>query len=266
MGLAALGLIEPGAALACSVQRDYRVPTNLELAAEANTIVYGQVIGAATGIGDVEGALEIRPLGAVKGLVPGEALVLQGMRLRQPDDRGPATPDEPFDFAAPHPEALTGACIRRVFPAGATVLFFLERADGGWRPAGGPFSRWAEDVEGPQSPWSQLATLYARAAQVPPAERQAMLQDQLEALQARADDEIALAMAADIERSMATPGFPNLPEARQPVPQPLAKPEPVPPSDDVAAPETDAAPEGEADDPLGDLGARIDALRDKQAD
>jgi hypothetical protein len=234
----ALGLIAPGAASACSVQRDYRVPTNLELAAEANTIVFGQVVGAAAGR---EGTLEVRPLGAIKGLVPGESLVLQEMWLREPDHIAPATADEPLDFTAPHPEALTGACIRRVFPARATVLFFLERTDGGWAPAGGPFSRWAEDVEGPQSPWAQLVTLYARAAQVPPGEREALLQDQLEALQARTDDQAALAMAADIERSMAAPGFPELAEA--PEPQPLE-------------------PQEQPDDPLGDLGAKIDALRD----
>ena len=32
---------------ACSVTADYRQPTNLELAAEANAIVLGEVVGAA---------------------------------------------------------------------------------------------------------------------------------------------------------------------------------------------------------------------------
>lgn len=251
LAVAALGLLGPSAALACSVARDYRVPTNLELTAEANTIVFGQVIGEVAangggqgvGAGEGEGALEVRPLGAIKGLVPGETLVLQGMALRRPGDLPPGAAEEPLDFAAPHPDALTGACIRRVFPAGATVLFFLERNDGGWSPAGGPFSRWAEDVEGPQSPWAQLVTLYARAVQVPASERKALLQDQLEALQARTGDDVALAMAADIEQSMASPRFPELTEASPPAPQPLE-------------------PQEQPADPLGDLGARIDALRD----
>jgi hypothetical protein len=123
------------------------------------------------------------------------------------------------------------------------VLLFLAREDGGWAPAGSAFSRWAEDVAGPDDPWVQLATLYARAAQVAPGEREALLQDQLEALQARiaAEPDVApavLAMATDIERAMAAPGFPSIAERR---------PEPVP-----------AAPAEGAD--LGELGAGIDAL------
>src|SRR5690606_35150506 len=133
-----------------------------------------------------------------KGLLPGESLVLPGMLAAVSAAAG-----DPLDFGQPHPDALAGACIRRAFPAGATVLFFLRRADGGWAPAGGPFSRWAEDVSGPDDPWAQLATLYVHAARLSPEEREALLRDQLEALQARiaagTADAVALAMATDIE-------------------------------------------------------------------
>jgi hypothetical protein len=242
-------LAAPATAIACSVTADYRVPTNLELAAEANAIVLGEVIGAteaATAPDEaLSSAIEVRPLAALKGLLPGGTLIIPGMALAPSSGAG----GDALDFGQPHPDALTGSCIRRTFPAGATVLFFLRRADGGWAPAGGAFSRWAEDVAGPEAapeaPWVQLATLYAHAAQLPPAERAALLADQLEALQARIDaqaddDPATLAMATDIERAMAAPAFPQFAE-RAPAPAPAPAP---------------AAPaEG-----LGDLGPRIDAL------
>jgi hypothetical protein len=224
------------------VTGEYRVPSNLELAAEANVIVFGQVVGEVPAAEPREAALEVRPLAAIKGLMPGGTVLLPGMALRPPDGPRPDEAGDPLDFAAPHPDALTGACIRRVFPAGATVLFFLRREDGEWVPAGGPFSRWAEDVRGLESPWAQLAVLYAHAAQIAPDEREALLQDQLEALQARTDDATALAMVADIERAMTAPDFPRF--AQRPPP-------PAPPA---------------AADDLGELGARIDALAGDAAD
>jgi len=245
-------LAAPGAARACKVAENYRVPTNLELAAEANAIVLGQVVGAAEAVrapGEARSsAIEVRPLATLKGLTPGGALLLPGMML------APAAAGSgggAVDFAEPHPEARAGGCIRRSFAAGATVLFFLRRADGAWLPAGGPLSRWAEDVAGPEAaaedPWVQLATLYVHAAQLAPAEREALLEDQLEALQARidaepADDPATVALATDIERTMAAPGFPLI--AMRP-------PDPVPPTEAVD---------------LGQLGAEIDALGGKTGD
>jgi hypothetical protein len=250
LAAAPLLIAAPGVARACSVAADYRVPSNLELAAGANTIVLGQVVGAAEALAEpgeaLSGAIEVRPLATLKGLTPGGALLLPGMALAAADAAAPAA--EEIDFAAPHPEALAGACIRRTFAPGATVLFFLAREDGGWAPAGGAFSRWAEDVSGPADPWVQLATLYVRAAQAAPAERAALLEDQLEALQARiaagvnlpgdrSADPVVAAMATDLERTMAAPGFPQIIE-REPGP---------------------AAPAAPGED-LGELGEGIDAL------
>ena len=253
LGAALLLLAAPGAARACKLADDYRAPSNLELAAGANTIVLGEVIGAAEAVrapGEARSsAIEVRPMATLKGLAPGESLILPGMALAPP-----GTPAETaaaaIDFAEPHPEARAGACIRRSFPAGATVLFFLRRDDGAWLPAGGPLSRWAEDVAGPDDPWVQLARLYVQAASVMPEERQALLEDQLEALQARidaeaslprarsGDDPATLAFATDIERTIAAPGFPLVAER---------PPEPV-----LAPAEQDAD--------LGAVGAGIDAL------
>lgn len=246
LAAAAVSLVLPGAALACSVTADYRVPTNLELAGDANAIVLGEVVGQAEAVSAPDEALSsaiaVRPLEMVKGLAPGGTLVIPGTAVASGSAAAPPADAAP-DFAEPHPEAHAGACIRRSFPAGARVLFFLRRADGGWVPAGGPFSRWAEDVGGPEDGWVQLARLYAHAAQLPPGERAALIEDQLEALQARigseaVDDPVTLAMATDLERSMAAPGYPDL-ALRDEGPAP-------------------AEPAGAGE--LGDLGERIDAL------
>jgi hypothetical protein len=252
-------LAASGASLACTVAEDYRVPTNLELAAEANAIVLGQVVGGR------ESAVEVRPLAAIKGLLPGENVVLPGMLASQAAPTG-----DPLDFGQPHPDALAGACIRRAFPAGATALFYLRRQDGGWAPAGGPFSRWAEDVAGPDDPWAQLTTLYVHAARLSPDEREALLRDQLEALQARiaagAADEVALAMATDIERSIAAPGFPLLPE-RPPAPAfDLAAEIAAEQAEAMEAEETELLEEPDEPVDLGELGERIDAMARERGD
>jgi len=197
----------PGAAHACSVVADYRVPTNLELAAEANAIVIGEVAGAAEALAEpgeaLSAAIEVRPLAMLKGLTPGGALLLPGMALAPADAAAPE-PGEP-DFAQPHPEALAGACIRRTFQRDATVLFFLDRREGDWVPAGGPFTRWAEDVANEDAPWVQLARFYARVAPLDETQRTALLEAERDALLARADDPAAQAMAADLDRTLAEP-------------------------------------------------------------
>jgi hypothetical protein len=85
------------------------------------------------------------------------------------------------------------------------VLFFLDRREGEWVPAGGPFTRWAEDVSGEDAPWAQLARFYARVAPLDEAQRTALLEAERDALLARADEPAAQAMAADLDRTLAAP-------------------------------------------------------------
>jgi hypothetical protein len=185
-------------AAACSVVAGYRAPSNLELAAEADAIVLVQVVGGVDP-GVTEGQITVHPLAAIKGLLPGQDFPLRGMML------GGGDPSEPLELAEPHPEALAGACIRRTFRHGATVLLFLDRREGEWVPAGGPFTRWAEDVAGEDAPWVQLTRFYARIAPLPADQRTALLEAEREALLARADDPAAQAMAADLDRTLAAP-------------------------------------------------------------
>lgn len=252
--LASLALAVPPA-LACTPAPGYRVPTNLELAADANAIILGEVVGGLPGSDDdaLSAGIAVRPLVAVKGLLPSGDIRISGMMLAQEDVAGPSDPNE---FSEAHPDAYRGACIRRVFPRGAQVLFFLSRADAEWVPAGGPFSRWAEDVPGADAPWVALAGLYAHAALLQPEERTAMLEDQHEALLARADDPVAQSMAEDIARQLAGPNPPP-PGNEPPPPQPIFLPEDDPAGSDAPAmAEETPAPAGD----IGEVEAAIDAM------
>lgn len=250
--LSLLGALAPAAAIACSPAPGYRVPTNLELAGQANLIVLGEVVGAVAPAEDepFSAGIAVEPVAAVKGLMPTGRIVLREMMLAGPDDTADARPSDPRELFEPHPQALAGGCIRHLFAQGARVLFFLERRDGEWRPAGGPFSRWAEDVSGPEAPWMQLAALYAHASQLEPEEQRALLVDQAEALQARTDNDIALLMGGDIERQLAGPNEPLVPAALPPIPE--------------DAPDTEMEPEiGEFREPddLAAVQRALDAMR-----
>ena len=185
-------------AAACSVVAGYRAPGNLELAGQADAIVIGRVVGGVDP-GATEGEITVHPLVAIKGLLPGQDFPLRGMML------GGGQPSDPLELAEPHPEALAGACIRRTFQRDATVLFFLDRREGEWVAAGGPFTRWAEDVSGEDAAWVQLARFYARVAPLDEGQRAALLEAERDALLARTDEPAAQAMAADLDRTLAAP-------------------------------------------------------------
>lgn len=233
-------------ALACTPAPGYSVPTNLELTQTADLVLLGEVVGGTPGPGEVElqaAQIEIRPIAALKGLMPTGTLILPRMYLAASGDDGGGTSD-PLAFGDAHPAAYSGACIRRIFPAGARVLFFLERVDGEWAPAGGPFSRWAEDVASETAPWVQLTSFYIEAARLPEAERNALLEEQQEALVVHRDKPEALAMATDIERSLAGPR-PPLIEKTETIMPPADEPE------DETAPEDDLDPVLSAIDDFG---------------
>ena len=186
-------------AQACSVAEGYRAPGNFALVAEADAIVLGRVAGGSAALG-LEGSITVQPLAAIKGLMPGQEFPLAGMSLA-PE----LAASDPLELGAPHPDALAGACIRTRFAPGATVLFFLDRVDGQWVPAGDAFSRWAEDVSDVDAPWIQLTRFYARLAQLPADQRTALLEAERDALRARADEPAAQAIAYDLDRALAAP-------------------------------------------------------------
>lgn len=271
LALAGAVLLAAAPAIACTPAPGYHVPTNLELAADANAIILGEVVSALPGGGDdpLLSGIAVRPVAAIKGLLPGENIRISGMALAP---GGEGARSDPREFSEAHPDSYTGACIRRVFPQGAQVLFFLQRQNAEWRPAGGPFSRWAEDVPDGDAPWVALAGLYAHAALLQPDERTAMLEAQHEALLARSDDDVAQLMAEDIARQLAGPN-PPLHQHLPPAP-PILLPETEVPAGGVepgqeAAPLADPAPAtpvveqtppSPPPDDIGDVEAALDAM------
>lgn len=204
---AALGLAAAAApAFACSVVDDYRVPTNLELARDAELILLARVTGEQPGEEEYETAIAIEPIAALKGDLPPGPLALGGrMRLAEGEAAGYGVLSNPYEFEGAHPLSYIGGCIRYIFPRGATALFFLEEVDHRWIPSGGPFSRWAEDVPGPDAPWAALVRLYVRAAALPESEARALLETERDRLRERGEDPVNRLMADDIERQLAGP-------------------------------------------------------------
>ena len=123
----------------------------------------------------------------------------------------------PYDLQEAHPQSLSGACYRYVFPRGSQMLFFLARHDGAWRQAGGPFSRWAEDVLTDDAPWLQLTRFYLEVQALPESERAAALKARRAEWAERTDDPVAQLLAADVGRQLAGPN-PPLREELPPAP------------------------------------------------
>lgn len=211
--LLALAAFAPLPTLACSVVDGYRVPTNLELAEQADLIVLGRVAGfepAGKDGGIMEGAVLVEPVESIKGALPEGTLRLRGMMIADAEqsERGFDTLSNPYELTDAHPLSYIGGCVRYIFARDTTALFFLTSAPDGWRPAGGPFSRWAEDVLSEDTPWLLLAKLYAEASELPDAERDARLTDARDRFASLQDDIVPRLMAADIDRQLAGPNPP----------------------------------------------------------
>lgn len=127
----------------------------------------------------------------------------------------------PYELIDAHPQSLAGACNRMSFPRGSRVLFFLKWEGDHWRAAGGPFSRWAEDVLTDDAPWLQVVRLYAEAAALPASDRTAYLTARRDEYGSERDNPVAQLIATDIDRQLAGPNKPlreDLPPAPDDVP------------------------------------------------
>ena len=204
--LAGLALLAaPLPAAACSVAPGYRVPTNVELVERADLILLGTVTD-----GDFEPdstpqqMIAVEPVAALKGTMPNAPIALPATIAADAEIRL----SNPYELKDAHPQSLAGACVRYVFPRGSRVLFFLDRQDGAWHPAGGPFSRWAEDVLTDEAPWLTATRLYLEVQALPEPDRKAALAAKRDTLRARTDDPVAQLLADDIDRQLAGPNKP----------------------------------------------------------
>ena len=202
-GLALMAAPLPAAA--CSVVPGYRVPTNIELVEDADLILLATVSdGDFAPDSTAEQRIAVEPLAAIKGEMPAGPLAMPGSIATDAD----ALLSNPYELKDAHPQSLAGACNRYTFPRGSRVLFFLKWEGDHWRAAGGPFSRWAEDVLTDDAPWLQITRLYAEAEALPLSERAAYLAARRAEYRAEGDDPVAQLIAADIDRQLAGPNAP----------------------------------------------------------
>lgn len=197
----AAGAWTPPAA-ACSVVPGYKVPTALELAVQADTIVLGTVESEVSRADHpFENDIQVRPTHLIKGAALPGTVSLSGYLSDGGADR-PARSD-PRELHAPNPDALSGGCNRYVFQKGMSLLLFLVRDEqGALVPTLPPFARAAEDVVSPDALWVKAVRLYAEVAHLPKRARRAALIARRDALRAAAGDPDAAAIAADIDRQL----------------------------------------------------------------
>lgn len=202
----ALSPLAVSSAIACSVTDDYRVPTNLELVQQTPLIVRARVTGEAPGEDEWDRKLIIEPISLLKGEAPAGPITIDGSGLvPASDDRGFGILSNPYDLENAHPLSYIGGCIRYMFPQGTIALFFLDQRDGIWHAAGGPFSRWAEDVMAEDAPWLELVEIYVQAAAMGEGERADFLIAERNRLLSDEADPVATLMAADISRQTLGP-------------------------------------------------------------
>ena len=203
--VAILLLAAPFPAIACSVVPGYRVPTNVELVADADLILLATVTDGDLAPDSIpEQRITVEPIAAIKGVMPAAPLAMPGWIATGAE----AMLSNPYDLKGAHPQSLAGACNRMSFPRGSRVLFFLKWEGDHWRAAGGPFSRWAEDVLTDDAPWLQVVRLYAEAAALPAGDRTAYLTARRDEHAAERDNPVAQLIAADIARQLAGPNAP----------------------------------------------------------
>lgn len=208
----ALWIAVQSSAQACSVSDDYRVPTNLELTQDAALILLARVESGSTDINDRDMSLTVTPLEVLKGKLPSMApMQIPGMLAPERF----AVKSKPAELKQAHPLAYIGGCFRYMFVKGSTVLFFLKPLEGegfgpfkgAFGPAGGPFSRTAEDVPSAAAPWVRATRVYLKVAALPKDKQAAALHAERAALLSVKDLD-AKVVAAEIERQLAGPNKP----------------------------------------------------------
>ena len=203
--LAGLALLAaPSPAAACSPVPGYRVPSNLDLTATADMILLAVVEGPAASDDPDARRVRIRPVAALKGDAADAPATLP-VGLASGDF---ALLSNPYQLEQAHPLAYAGGCIRTMVPRGSRLLFFLHRQGGDWVPAGGPFSRWAEDVLADDAPWLRAVRFYLRVLALPEGERAAALTTRRGEWRAMTDDPVAQLLADEVGRQIAGPNPP----------------------------------------------------------
>lgn len=185
-------------AQACSVGGGYIPPSSFELVqiADAIAVVTPDIQTEGPGYRLVGFRLER----AVKGTPPAR-ITLDMAALGNP---GPSDLDH---FGQPHPEAMSGSCIRMTFARGGHYLMFLAHsADGGWQQLVVPFARVNEDYAGEDTPWMRTVRRYlALQGRLRPMAQLDALRAMLASGRDNRGAALSLAERADIAAHLRTP-------------------------------------------------------------
>lgn len=200
----------PSPAHACSMVAGYKVPTNLELAAQADTVVLATITGERPGKESWDGVVLTKPTLLLKGAVLPNSVELPGAYLAH-DARSArmVAPSNPHELREPNPGALIGGCVRYIFAPKMHLVLFLKRNESGRLvPFRSSFSRDAEDVSGPDALWVKAVREYATISAAPKQVWRGRLRQRIAQLR-RAGDADSLAIAADMETELSAKRLPN---------------------------------------------------------
>ncbi|HWK37040.1 hypothetical protein [Sphingomonas sp.] len=198
VSLAIAATLTGTSAVACSMMPGYKVPTNLELAVAADTIVVATVEDSRPGDSDWSGSVIARPTLLIKGPALPDSVEIRRAGL---DDamRRKATVSAPRELRAPNPDAMMGGCVRYFFTRGMKLVLFLKRdPTGALEPYRSAFSRDAEDVSSDDALWVKAVREYAAISVVPKEDRKRRLRQRIEELRVRTGDIDAIAIASDM--------------------------------------------------------------------
>ena len=183
---------------ACSMVPGYKVPTSLELAAAAETIVVAKVVGERQGEKSYNGTVLLRPVALLKGSALPPSVDITGASLSR--DPRMVIASNARELRRANPGALIGGCVRYTFLPDATLLLFLKRDEAGnLVPYRSSFSRDAEDVVNEDSLWSKVVREYAAISTLPRKEWKAELKRRIALWEAKVGDPDATAIATDLK-------------------------------------------------------------------
>ncbi len=185
---------------ACSMAPGYKVPTNLELAAAADTIVISVIDGERVGEDRWSGVLLTKPVTLLKGASLPSLVEVTGATIADdPRMNRMVVPSAPRELRAPNPGAMIGGCVRYIFSKGMKLVLFLKRDETGKLvPFRSSFSRDAEDVVDENALWVKAVREYAAISLTSRARWKDELRNRITALRATVDDADSQAVADDM--------------------------------------------------------------------
>lgn len=183
---------------ACSVSAGYLKPSNYELVRDAKAIVLAKAIRVREGPDGREVDFEV--VAIFKGDVTEKTLTDSGHDNYQ-------GASDPADFSRARPGAYRGSCTAMDYKIGVHFLLLLNRGRDQWVVSGPPFTRINEEVDGGDAPWAKAVKAYVGIAALGDGAKQKAALKELLAGAKKADksDKYQAALAADIERHLASP-------------------------------------------------------------